>query len=286
MWLSKPDDASSRRTAKLTVQHATPDVRLGMFVRSYVQRETGTCKPGEEIVEPVVARMGTMLEFQFDNPYEVPIYGTGLCIIPPSINVIGPMTQRTYRLLIRDHVQALAVLFQPDGFRALFGIPASIFVNTAIEGHSVLGPGVTRLFEQLGNTNAFAGRVTLLDSFLLKRLAATQPLGRIHRALTSLIETGNQARVADVARQAGITIRQLERKSLDYAGVSPKLLVRIARFQRALRMKSSGSASWSEIAHNLDYYDQMHMIRDFCAFAGEAPVRALEQTAPDHLIHL
>jgi AraC-like DNA-binding protein len=69
-------------------------------------------------------------------------------------------------------------------------------------------------------------------------------------------------------------------------GMSPKMLVRIARFQRALRMKSANSGSWAAVAHKLDYFDQMHMIRNFKAFAGEAPGRALEQTAPDHLMPL
>ena len=50
---------------------------------------------------------------------------------------------------------------------------------------------------------------------------------------------------------------------LDYMGLSPKMLVRIARFQRALRMRAVNSGSWSEVAYKLDYFDQMHMIRDF-----------------------
>jgi AraC-like DNA-binding protein len=81
-------------------------------------------------------------------------------------------------------------------------------------------------------------------------------------------------------------MRQLERKSLDYMGLSPKMLLRIARFQRDLRMKSVNSASWCDVACRLDYCDQMHMIRDFKAFAGEPPIRALKQIAPDHLINL
>lgn len=32
-------------------------------------------------------------------------------------------------------------------------------------------------------------------------------------------------------------------------------------------------------------HDQMHMIRDFREFAGEAPSSALLEIAPEHLIH-
>ena len=62
--------------------------------------------------------------------------------------------------------------------------------------------------------------------------------------------------------------------------------MRIARFQQALRMKLADKASWSQVACNLEYFDQAHMIRDFKVFAGEVPVRVLHETGPDHLINL
>ena len=269
----------------LSVQTALPDLQLRRFVRSYVQRETGASEL--EIIEPVVARLGVMLEFQFGRPFQVPIYGTQSCLLAPRICVIGPMNQRTYYLLIRDQVETFTVLFRPDGFRAVFGIPTSAFLNVGIEGQSVLGQGVNKLFEQLGNTRLFATRGQLMDRFLLHSFECRAPLDRIHRALNALASArSSRIKIADLAIQAGVTTRHLERKSLDYMGMSPKMLVRVGRFQRALRMKSANSGSWAEVAHKLDYFDQMHMIRDFKAFAGEAPTRALEQIAPDHLISL
>jgi AraC-like DNA-binding protein len=29
--------------------------------------------------------------------------------------------------------------------------------------------------------------------------------------------------------------------------------------------------AWTDIAHDLGYYDQMHMVHDFRIFAGESP---------------
>jgi AraC-like DNA-binding protein len=83
----------------------------------------------------------------------------------------------------------------------------------------------------------------------------------------------------------GVNRRQLERKSLAYAGVPPKTLTRIARFIRALRLRTERSLSWTQIAHAANYHDHMHMIRDFREFAGEAPTSALQEIAPEHLIH-
>ncbi len=266
----------------LTVQSRKPDLQLRPFVRSYVQRETQ--RDDEETVEPVVARLGTMLEFQFARPYEIPIYGSEQILVSPRIAVIGPITHRRVRLVIRNDVQALAVLFQPQGFRALFGIATTLVTDVGVDASCVLGGEVIELYERLANTAAFNERVKCLDDFLLKRLIASKPLDEIHRSLNRLIMSGSPIRIADIALDAGVTIRQLERKSLEYTGLSPKVLARIARFQKALKLKSAASLTWVEVAHELDYHDQMHMIRDFRIFAGDAPVRAWDKIESDHLI--
>jgi AraC-like DNA-binding protein len=268
--------------AMLTVQSRKPDPQLRGFVRSYVLRETQ--HDDEETVEPIVARLGTMLEFQFALPYEIPIYETGQNVVCPRIAIIGPVTHRRVRLIIRDDVQALAVLFQPQGFRALFGIPTNLVRDVGVDAIAVLGDTIAELYERLASTTAFNQRVECLDDFLLKRLMASKPLDKVHDALNRLITSGFAGRIADVALNAGLTIRQLERKSLEYTGLSPKILVRIARFQQVLKMKSASSLNWVEVAHALEYHDQMHMIRDFRSFAGDAPVRAFDKIRSDHLI--
>jgi len=51
-------------------------------------------------------------------------------------------------------------------------------------------------------------------------------------------------------------------------------------------MKQVKHQSWTQIAHLLDYHDQMHMIRDFRAFAGGTPVQTCEEIAADHLFSM
>jgi hypothetical protein len=49
-------------------------------------------------------------------------------------------------------------------------------------------------------------------------------------------------------------------------------------FQNALDAKRSApSRSWLVIAHELGYFDQMHLIGDFQRVGGSAPNRILEQ---------
>ncbi len=267
----------------LSVQTAPPEFALRPFIRAYVQREARL--GAEELIEPVVARLGVMLEFEFAGSYEVRNYGSNSLDATFPISIIGPQTWRRARLIIRDHVESLVVMFQPAGFHALFGIPTAPLAEAGTEGHSVLGPAVSRLWEQLGNLRSFQERSRLLDRYFLAKVRSTRTMDEVCRALHLLTVSGSAARVDEVARKTGMNRRQLERKALMYAGVSPKALTRVSRFSRAMRLRAESSLTWTEIAHSAGYHDHMHMIRDFRVFAGDAPTSALREIAPDHLIH-
>ena len=259
---------------------------LRPFVRAYVQREARL--GSNELVEPVIARLGVMLEFEFAGSYEVRNYGSDLLEDANAISIIGPQTWRRARLIIRGHIESLVVMFQPSGFHALFGTPTSPLSETGTEGHSVLGPGVSRLHQQLGNVSTFAERTHILDRYFINHLAQKthpDPILQALQLLSAESQTTQTNTVGNVAQQTGINLRSLERKSLAYTGVSPKTLTRIARFSRALRLRTQSTLTWTQIAHTAGYHDHMHMIRDFRIFAGDAPTSALSEIAPDHLIH-
>lgn len=266
----------------LAVQTLLPDHRLRPFLHAYVQRESRLAGTAE-LVEPVVARLGAVLEFQFADPYDVPIYGRDAPNPSAPITVIGAITYRRARILIRGHVEALAVLFRPLGFHALFRIPVAPLTDEGTEGHGLIGRSISALHEQLGNTAGFPDRARTLDRYFLGLLDRVRPVDAIGRALDLLMVPGPMVPVASVARQVGVSVRRLERSALDLAGMPPKTLSRIARFQRAIRLKDRSHLSWTDVAHAMDYYDQMHMIRDFRAFAGHAPGRAMKDHDPSHL---
>ena len=268
----------------LAVQELLPDHRLRPFLFSYVQRES---HPQEaEVVEPVLARLGAVLEFQFAGPYEVPIYGTDISLTSLPVTVVGPITYRRARIIIRGHVQALTVLFQPMGFHALFGVPTSPLSDFGYEAHGVLGASVSILYQRLGNTASFAERASLLDSFFIDQIARMRPLYGAAHVLQQLSLPGRKLPLSAAARQAGISTRQLERLSLQHVGMSPTMIVRIARFRTALRLKLLGAHSWTEVAHTTGYHDHMHMVRDFHALAGDTPSAAFRTLAPDQLTYL
>ena len=262
----------------LTTQSAMPDAVLQPFVKCYVERVS---KAGE-VIEPVFPRAGTMLIFQFATIYEVKEYETEQLRRSWGATVIGPIAARRTRLILRDHMHSLDVLFRPLGMYRLFGVPISPLTGGGAEGHAVFGPQISSLYQRLGNAKCFADQVKLLDRFFLHQLQRTRPLDPTTHAMQRL--ASGRCNVGDAARMAGISERQFERRSMEWAGVSPKSLARVSRFQRAIQECRSGHGNWIDIAHKVGYYDQMHLVRDFHDLGGGAPTQVMKQISDEHLI--
>lgn len=269
----------------LTFQTSLPDNSVRPFVHSYTQRDAHLA-PGIKLEEPVFARLSAILEFQFAGPYDVPRYGIDKKNLSEPIAVIGPITWRSARIVIQGHVQALAVVFEPFGFHALFGVPVSPMADIGVEGHALLGGSVSVLYQRLGNTDRFEQRVRILDDFFVRRLATLRRAPPAALGLKNLISSARPIQITDIVKQTGISERQLERMALQQIGMSPVMMRRIARFQRALRVKVASGRPWTDIAHAAGYYDQMHMVRDFRELAGATPGAAFKQLSPNHISRL
>ena len=78
--------------------------------------------------------------------------------------------------------------------------------------------------------------------------------------------------VRELARRGGLGTRRLQALFAERVGMSPKMLMRIERFQRALRIaRERADLPWSAVAMEAGYYDQPHLNHDCLAIAGCAP---------------
>jgi AraC-like DNA-binding protein len=85
--------------------------------------------------------------------------------------------------------------------------------------------------------------------------------------------------VAAVAGELGVTERQLRRLLLAHAGLGPKAVQRIGRFQRFLRVAERGHpvGPLADLAAAVGYADQAHLAREVRALAGLAPNALLRE---------
>ena len=80
-----------------------------------------------------------------------------------------------------------------------------------------------------------------------------------------------QQDVGAVARELGVSERQLRRRFHAAAGYGPKTLARILRFRRFVDAIDGGRADLAALAFDLGYSDQAHLTRETTRLAGLPP---------------
>jgi AraC-like DNA-binding protein len=253
-----------------------PAPQLREYIRYYAERRVRL--HDAVVVHPAPARAASVLEFVFGDPIKVLAVEKLLEFASPRTVVVGMQTRCNLQLHLQGTLDCFVVLFQPSGLHDLFSVPMHELTDHSYEAHSVLGPLVSRLEQRLGECTTFEGRVRVADEYLSRRAVDVPGLRGTSAAARQILLSGGNIRVAALAGNAGLSVRQFERGFLQHVGMRPKLFARIARFEAALDGKArSASKSWTDVAHEFGYYDQMHMVHDFEEFTGETPKNTLSQ---------
>jgi len=253
-----------------------PAAALREFVRFYAQLEDRLLD--RTVIQPVPARTAPVVEFTFGDPYEVATAGKHGSEPAHSVAVIGPQTFRRVELAIRGHVDNFVMVFQPGGLFRLFSIPPRVLTNRHFDGVAVLGRAVDDLAARLGECSSFAERASTVDRYLLRRCPTGGAPTHIAAVAKDVELRNGGVRMSDLAARTGLSLRQLERRFGTEIGLAPKLYARITRFEAALKRKNElPGVRWTDVAHDVGYHDQMHMVHDFRDFSGSTPAAMLAE---------
>jgi AraC-like DNA-binding protein len=246
------------------------------YVRCYVQR---TLRLGASIlIHPVPARAAHVLDFEFGGPIGICRLGTDITRTAEPAALVGLQTSQRYQLLIEGNVESFVIVFQPAAIHQLFGLPPLDLINSAHAAHAVLGALVSALHERLGNTHSFQERVQIADQFIASQSFRAPANDPIEFVAKEIVQSHGGCRIDSLAHNTGQSISTFQRMFKQRVGISPKLFARIVRFEAALKTKAAlPHLSWTMIAHEFGYHDQMHMTHDFHHLSGETPTGILGQ---------
>jgi AraC-like DNA-binding protein len=168
----------------------------------------------------------------------------------------------------------VAAMTRPGGLGAFIAGSAAQFTDRVVRLEEAIGADEAELVTQVTSESEEEARVGLLTSALEH---AVQP-GKVASAsqvasVARIAETSRAIRrLSDLSAVAGIGQRTLQRMFLHYAGVSPIWVIRRYRLLEAAEAVRNGErVSWAEVAADLGYADQAHLIRDFRAATGQTP---------------
>jgi AraC-like DNA-binding protein len=260
-----------------TIQTAMPRAELREFVQVYAQREIECAGAGFSQQHTSCLEQG--IAFHFDGQ-TVLDYPHGSSRLAPKAYVFGGLTPPCGGASFAGHVLGFAVFLKPISLWRLFGIPSNIMVNKDYDAEDLMGRGVLELWSKMAECATFRLRIRATEEYLLPFAVRARGRTLIMRAAQHVLCCKGTVRIDEIAFHAALSVRQFERRFAEEAGMAPKLFAKTARFQYALDAKRlSPSRSWLGVAHELGYFDQAHMIRDFQRLGGNAPNGVLEHGA-------
>ena len=190
--------------------------------------------------------------------------------LQPYCFVVGQMIEPAF-LHVSTRIEVVGVRFHPGGAYPFLMIPMHELTHRFISMAEVWGRLGRELEEQVLGASSTRHAVRLVVHDLERRLISADGGKKRAYGLASVqIRHYGALSVRELARQGGISERQVEREFNDVVGLAPKMFSRILRFQRVFQAFEQ-NAKWVDVALECGYYDQPHLIADFRQFAATTP---------------
>lgn len=166
---------------------------------------------------------------------------------------------------------ATGIRLHPWAAGAVLGVPAREVQGLLIPAADVMGPAASRVESSLVRGSPVE-REALLGGLVACRARADP----VVRAVVLRLEHAD-VRVAALARDLGVSERQLRRRTLTAIGLAPKALARVVRLKRLARL----DGPLARRALDAGYASQAHMCDEVRRLTGVPAGRFLEDTSAD-----
>jgi AraC-like DNA-binding protein len=183
--------------------------------------------------------------------------GTGVYVAGPDTSAVPGQTV--------PGTVIFGVRFWPWAGGAVLGLPLSELRDRRVDLADIRPADARQIPGTLAPELALASLTELAG-----RLVADSDIDGLVVAATRLLRDPRM-RIEQVAGEAGISMRQLRRRSDAAVGYGPKTLQRVLKFQRFVRRIDAGHTDLAVLAADAGYADQAHLTRECVQLAGHTP---------------
>ncbi|MGD0299467.1 MAG: helix-turn-helix domain-containing protein [Bryobacteraceae bacterium] len=251
-----------------------PPVRLRSFINSFwILEHDGEDDAPQRVVPDgqaeLILNWGEPFQAFQDGRWE----GQPRCFLAGQID--GPLLLRP-----AGPAKMLGIGFRPHGAACVFREPMHELSGcfTPLEDLS------QSLSRSLSNAMESPDPIAAVEAALLSAQGSSRGVDLLMaQAVRRIIFEKGATDLASLARELGLSIRQLERRFLAVVGLPPKLFCRIQRFNNVFHVLGQHleqpSRNWVDTAVACGYYDQAHLIRDCKSLSGSTPATLLAADA-------
>lgn len=134
---------------------------------------------------------------------------------------------------------------------------------------------------EIAEAKTTSERIALAENYLLRRLNKNRENPDFMNAIYYIISKNGNADISDISLYTALSKRQLERVFKQTAGVSPKVLTDLIRYQLLWQDVLSEGFDVHEAVLKFGFFDQSHLLKSFKKFHGETPSEALKNACED-----
>lgn len=173
----------------------------------------------------------------------------------------------------------VGVVFYAESFKKLFNIPMEEVKNTGIGLEHNLNTEYLELFDQLASLNKEEFIPQLFDQFWKKQLNNVDySFTDLDKIIQHIRKTKGTTKMDQLAIDANLSNRSLQRKIKEITGVTPKTYSTVMRFKEVMNLIGSHQEiDWQDILYETGYFDQAHFIKDFKRYTGKTPSEFLKE---------
>lgn len=164
----------------------------------------------------------------------------------------------------------------PTGFYRLFHRTADGFTDDIADFAALFPEQAAWLDTHLDPQVPAAETVAAFETFFRQLQDTALETSEIDAVLDEIAEARGMVAIADIARKAGLSERQLHRAFVRIVGIPPKHHAKIVQIQSVMcALEAGDSNTLASLAADHGYFDQSHFIRDFKRYIRANPVHFL-----------
>lgn len=253
-----------------------PHPALREYVLNILTVNVALIQGVNEVVTPYPPSPFQSLIFYCNDPVSMGRHESGSFEKQPLIVLTGPQFSRV-NIKVHKQLRSIRVDFLPGAMYRILGIPMHELTDNGYDALDFFDAEMQIVNERLQHISNMEEGKNIVEEFLLHRVRSFKQRLPFDAAMHALLNTNGMISIEKTASLACLSLKQFERKCKERIGMNPKTYARILKFSKAYRLRETfPQLSWTKIAHEAGYFDQMHMIREFRIFAGVNP-SAMEQ---------
>jgi AraC-like DNA-binding protein len=190
-----------------------------------------------------------------------------------KIHFTGLWNKPTVISSTASYTGTIGIDLTAKGSAKLFAFSMKEFKNTIFTFEDIFGSTGANLQEQLANHERIEEKIAFLQIFLADFLKKSKRQNAIFDYCIDEIRMSNGLiTIKELERKTGYSKRYLDMIFDDCAGLSPKTLSGIMRFNVFYEQWAAQGVPdfYSEMLYDF-YYDQSHFIKEFKRFSGHSP---------------